>query len=199
MFLSPNEFGGGGRSDLKLHFGSAEVFPTTQTVKPALRPISPSPGHDALSPQRLSGGTCHDQDEARDLTRCFSPFTWVGGLDEQSQAGQRKPPAMRHPFPSTPTEEVALPKALTPAWVHPAHPPQCKGKAEMDGVQCRDTTSSLCSSITSDLALVLPGLGPACWLLHGGKRDGATYSIPGLGHSQSLGCSRVPTKLKDLG
>lgn len=151
------------------------------------------PGCDALSPWRLSSGTCHHQDEPRDLTNHFSPFTQVGGPGEQSQAGQRELPAMRQPFPSVPMQEVALPKALAPAWVHPAHPLQCKGKAEMVGAQCGDTTVSLCPSIATDLALVLPGLGPACRLLPGGKGDGKTYGIPGLG------CSGVPTKHKDLG
>lgn len=197
MLLSPNEFCEG--SDLMLCFGSAKGFPPTQALKPVLCPISPSPGHDALSPWRLSGGTCHQQDEPRDFTSRFSPLAWVGGPGQQSQAGGRELPVMRCPFPSVPTQEVALPKALAPTWEHSAHPPECKGKAELDGAWSGDTTISLCPSSATDLALVLPELGPACQLLHGGKGDGTNYSIPGSGHSQSLGGSRVPTKHKDLG
>lgn len=96
----------------------------------------------------------------------------VDGMGKETQAGQWDPPSMRPPFPVTPVAAVTLPKAPAPTREHPTHSPWCKGRPERAGACSGDTTIFLCPSITTDLMLVLPRLGPTWWILHGAKEMG---------------------------
>lgn len=185
------------------HFGLAKMVPTTQALKSVLCPVSPSLGHvaraAALSPRSLLGDTCHHQSKHRELPGCFLPFSWWMMAWASRHTWPVGPTSTRPPSPSTPAPVVALPKAPAPTQEHPTHSPWCKGRSELAGACPGDTTTFLCPSITTNLVLVLPGLGPTWWILHGAKEMGQfTVSLGWAVPKAWGGGFRVTTKHKGL-